>query len=182
MTRSRPAPGVVVAIALALVGLGLLLGAPASGSNPALAAVLALVPAAAFAATTVINRTAVPGLDPMLLTGLSFSFGSLLLLPAAALLGGQMYPSGGGQVALVLWLAIGPTALAYVAYFAGLRTVPGTTASVLALLEPLTASVGAAVVFGERLGLAGMIGAGLLVAGIVVLRRTPTMAPGPPLM
>jgi DME family drug/metabolite transporter len=54
---------------------------------------------------------------------------------------------------LLALFAVLPTALAYTAYFRGLAAgaSPGT-GTVLALLEPLTAAVLAAVVLGERLG------------------------------
>ncbi|HMO11740.1 MAG TPA: DMT family transporter, partial [Actinotalea sp.] len=84
-----------------------------------------------------------------------------------------------GSVALVLWLGVGPTALAYAAYFAGLRSVPATSASVLALLEPLVATAGAAVLLAQRPGLPALAGGALLLTGIVVLRVAPTMAVGP---
>jgi len=65
-----------------------------------------------------------------------------------------------------------PTALAYTAYFRGLgaATSPGTGA-VLALLEPLTAAVLAAVVLGERLEPAGMVGAALLTVAVLLAAR-----------
>ena len=44
---------------------------------------------------------------------------------------------------LLAYLAVVPTAAAYSAYFTGLRGVPATTAALLALLEPLTATIGA---------------------------------------
>ncbi len=179
LDRRLPAPRVMVAIGLALVGLVLLLGAPAGGAQPVFGAVLALVPAAAFAAMTVVNRTPITGLGPLELTGVSFTLGALLLAPIALVAGGGWRPSGLGSVAVLLWLGVGPTALAYGAYFAGLRTVPGTTASLIALLEPLTAAVGAALLFGERIPVPGLVGAALLVAGIIVGRVAPTMAVGP---
>lgn len=179
LDRRAPAPRVLVAIGLALVGLVLLLGAPAGGPQPVLGALLALVPAGAFAALTVVNRTPVTGLGPLELTGVSFTFGAVLLVPLALAMGGGWRPAGPGSVAVLLWLGLGPTALAYGAYFAGLRTVPATAASLIALLEPLTAAVGAALLLGERMTALGLVGAALLVAGILVGRVAPTMAVGP---
>ncbi|MCB2174951.1 MAG: DMT family transporter [Actinomycetales bacterium] len=179
LTRSAPSPRTVGALALALVGLVLLLGAPAGGDAPVLGALLALVPAAAFAAITVVNRAPAPGLGALELTGVAFTLGALLLAPVAGLLGGPLRPTTGVAVGLLVWLGLGPTALAYGAYFSGLRTVPATAASLVALLEPLTAAVGAALIFDEQLGVIGVLGGALLVSSIVVLRVAPTMAAGP---
>jgi DME family drug/metabolite transporter len=178
-TRSAPSRRTLLALGLALIGLVLLLGAPAGGEAPVLGALLALVPAAAFAAMTVVNARPAPGLGALELTGVAFTLGAVLLVPAAGLLGGPLRPTTGAAVGLLLWLGLGPTALAYGAYFAGLRTVPATSASLVALLEPLTAALGAALIFGERLGVVGVVGGVLLVSSIVVLRVAPTMAAGP---
>jgi drug/metabolite transporter, DME family len=42
-------------------------------------------------------------------------------------------------------------------------------ASILVLLEPLTATVLAGLIFGERLGVVGIIGGGMLLAAILIL-------------
>ena len=100
------------------------------------------------------------------------SLGGLLLAVPAAALGGPARPTtlvGAGLLAL---FAVLPTALAYTAYFRGLAAgaSPGT-GTVLALLEPLTAAVLAAVVLGERLGVAGALGALLLGAAVLLAAR-----------
>lgn len=202
--RRRRAPGrrTVLAVVLALAGLVLLVGVSGSGSPAGVG--LALVAAAAFATLTVVNRSPVAGLDPLTLTGASFTLGALLLAPVAvvtalaavpaAARGGPtgdllaavlptLVPAGASAWLLVAYLGVGPTALAYGAYFAGLRSVPATTASLLALLEPLTAALGAALLRDERLGPAGLLGAALLATAVVVLRprrRSPTMVAGLP--
>ncbi len=174
---------VVVALAVALVGLGLLVGSPGTQSrNPALGLALALVAAAAFATTTLLNRTAVPGLDPLTLTGAAFLLGGLLLIPLAAVGAGVALPTGPRGWALVGYLGVGPTALAYGAYFTGLRWVPATTATVVALLEPVTATVGAAVLLHEVPTRAGLVGGVLLIAAIVSLGPAVDDAPASPTM
>ncbi|QTE30285.1 EamA family transporter [Pengzhenrongella sicca] len=172
-TRQRPTARVTVAAAAALAGLALLLGAPAAssaGAGAALGLGLALAAAAAFAAMTMLNRRQVPGLDPLALTGLSFTAGGLVLLPLAALGAGLGAPHGAAGWVLLAFLGLVPTAGAYGAYFAGLCRVPATTAALLALLEPLTAAACAALVLGERLGPLGVAGGALLVAAVVLLR------------
>jgi len=72
---------------------------------------------------------------------------------------------------LLVYLGVGPTALAYILFTAGLRRVPATTAGVVSLLEPLTATTLGVIVFGESLGPAGMAGAALLLAALLLLTR-----------
>ena len=63
---------------------------------------------------------------------------------------------------------------AYAIYTLGLREVPASSAGVVALLEPLTATGLGVFLFGERLGAAGAAGAVLLFAalGLLVTRET----------
>jgi DME family drug/metabolite transporter len=179
--RRLPPPRTLVALALALVGLVLLVG-PSDAAGPATAAgaLLALVAAGAFATMTGLNRRSVPGLGPLALTATAFTLGGTVLLPLAAVAGsGLAVPTGARGWVLLAYLAVVPTAAAYSAYFTGLRGVPATTAALLALLEPLTATVGAVLLRDERLGPVGVVGAVLLGAAVLVLRPrragSPTM-------
>nr|WP_255465820.1 DMT family transporter [Cellulomonas sp. APG4] len=184
----RRVPGLrtVGALALATGGLVLLVLGPGEGAVVAPGGVLlALVAGSAFAAMTLVNRRRRPGPDPLGLTAVAFTVGGLLLAPFAVLVGG--WPGEAGATdgwdasawLLVIYLGIGPTALAYAAYFRGLHGVPPTTATVLALLEPLTAAVGAAVLLGERPGPVALVGGLALVAAVLVLRpASPTMEDG----
>jgi drug/metabolite transporter, DME family len=100
-----------------------------------------------------------------------FSGGALLLAPwlAGQPLGWLASWSG---VAMVLELGLVATALAYVLYGYGLRTLPTSTAVTLTLAEPVTAALAAWVVLGERLTPAGWAGAAVVVAGLALLSRT----------
>jgi DME family drug/metabolite transporter len=62
------------------------------------------------------------------------------------------------------------TALAYVAFLTGLKTVAPFVATIVILLEPLVATVLGAVVLGEQLGPVVIIG-GLVLGSAVVLLR-----------
>jgi drug/metabolite transporter, DME family len=66
-----------------------------------------------------------------------------------------------------------PTAAAYILYVIGLRTTPVTVSGILTLVEPLTATLLGVLFFGDRLGTAGVLGAGLLVSTVagLTLRR-----------
>ncbi|MGH7350560.1 MAG: EamA family transporter, partial [Candidatus Rokuibacteriota bacterium] len=70
---------------------------------------------------------------------------------------------------LLLYLGLGPTAVAYALFTTGLGRVPATAAGIVSLLEPLTATALGLLVFGERLGPIGVIGASLLLASLALL-------------
>ena len=159
-----------VAACLTLTGLGLLVGLPSGFSQTAVlaSAGMAVLAAAGFAAVTLTGARPVAGLDDLTVTGFGFALGGLILLPLAAATGGLSFRPGLEAAGLLLALGTGPTAVAYTLYFRGLRRVAATTAALLTLLEPLTGTVLAAFVLGQRLSVTGMAGAATLLAAVVV--------------
>jgi DME family drug/metabolite transporter len=162
-----------VAACLALTGLGLLVGLPSGFSQTAVlaSAGMAVLAAAGFAAVTLTGTRPVPGLDDLTVTGFGFALGGLILLPLAAATGGLSFRPGLEAAGLLLALGTGPTAVAYTLYFRGLRRVAATTAALLTLLEPLTGTVLAAFVLGQRLSATGMAGAAIMLAAVAVTVR-----------
>jgi drug/metabolite transporter (DMT)-like permease len=67
--------------------------------------------------------------------------------------------------------SVGPGALAGLFFVWGLRRVPASHASTLTLLEPLVAVASASVVYGERLGVAGGLGAALILLSAAFVVR-----------
>ena len=55
----------------------------------------------------------------------------------------------------------------------GLETESATVASIVTLLEPVLAAILAWILFGERLGALGFAGAGMLIAGLMLLSFGP---------
>jgi DME family drug/metabolite transporter len=170
-------------VGVAVIGLTLLIGVPEGGRD--LTAMLAgggfaLLAAGGFATMTVIGSRPVDGLDDLAATGLGFTFGAVVLAPLAATAGGGLgfTPSWAG-LGLLLLLGAGPTAIAYAAYFRGLRTSEAGTAALMALLEPLVGTALAVLILGDRLGPAGLAGAALLIIALVLeARRTPAIRAG----
>lgn len=169
MAGRRGGRGAVITTSLAVSGLGLLVGLPAGGfgyRTMLASAVLALIAAGGFATLTLIGSSPLPGLDDLTVTGFGFSVGGLVLLPLAALRGMGFTP-GPNAIGLLVALGAGPTALAYTLYFRGLRETSPRIASLLALLEPLTAAILAALILGERLTATGIAGAALLAVAVL---------------
>ncbi len=167
--RRAPAPASVAALALAVLGLVLLVGAPAAPTDPgrtALGVALALCSAGGFTAMTLATRTSLPGLDPAAAAGPAFVLGGVLLLPAAAALGPAGDLAAPRALLLVAALGLVPTAAAYAAWFRGLPGVAAPVAAVAALLEPLTATLLAVLLLGERLSGPGVLGAALVALAV----------------
>ena len=165
--------GGVVAVALALFGLVLLVagGGAAAGSAPALGLACALLSAAGYAAVTLLTRrTGRDGGSAASMLTASFTVGMVCLFPLA-LVEGLLPTSGdrGEVLGLLAYLAAAPTALAYALFFAGLAVVRATTASIVALIEPVTAAVIAVLWLDERLTVAATAGSALLVSAVLAL-------------
>jgi DME family drug/metabolite transporter len=164
---------------LALAGLGLLVGLPSGGFRETAvlaSAGLAVLAAAGFAAVTLTGSRPVPGLDDLTVTGLGFTIGGLALMPLAAATTGLSFRPDAAAIGLLLALGAGPTAVAYTLYFRGLRTAAAGTAALLALLEPLTGAVLAALILGDHLGATGIAGGAIL--AVAVLLTVATSRPG----
>jgi drug/metabolite transporter, DME family len=160
----------VLTTGLAVTGLGLLVGLPSGFRESAVlaSAGMAVLAAAGFAAMTLISMRPVAGLDDLAVTGFGFTIGGLLLMPAAGLAGGVAFRPGLAAIGLLVALGTGPTAVAYTLYFRGLRTAAASTAARLALLEPLTGAILAALLLGERLSATGIVGAAIIGAAVIV--------------
>ncbi len=159
----------------ALLGTALLVGwaeTGAGGWTLAIGVGLALASAALIAGHFLFSRALAGRQPPIRPLAIAFPVGAVVFAPAG--LGGSItfdLPLGGWV--LLVYLALGPSILAYWMFQRALSDVPASTASVVTLLEPLVAAVLAWVIFAERLGPVGWLGAGLLLGAIGLLSRDP---------
>jgi DME family drug/metabolite transporter len=170
--RRLPAGRALGAVAGSLAGLALLCGTPvgADGWRTAAGVGLSLLAGAGFAALTLIAARPVAGQGAITAAGLLV--GGLLLTPFA-LVYGMAVPLTWQVVALAAYLGVVPTAVAYGAYFLGLRHAGATAAALATVLEPLTATLLAVAFHGERLTAAGVLGTAA-VAGSLALYYAPS--------
>jgi DME family drug/metabolite transporter len=166
--HGRPDRATVLALVVALAGLVLLVGTSAgagTGDTVVLGALVAVGCAGAYAAV-VVSSGLVPAGVPTTTAG--FTGGALLLTPVVLATG--LHPPGDPlALAVLVYLGVVPSALAYGLFFAGVRTVPAAVAAIVTLLEPLTATVLATAFLGERLAPAALAGGLLMLAAVAVL-------------
>ncbi len=170
----------LIALLCALGGTVLLLGAPSAQSvypNLLLGALLSLVCAVGYAGVVLVGRSLSSRCHPLQVNAASIGTGALLLLGCSLFTNLTLnYPARSWL--LLLYLGCVPTALAYALFQAGMRSTSATVTSMLTLCEPLTAALLAWLLFGERLGPFGILGALLLLSTIFLLARTES-APAP---
>ena len=167
-------------VAVAVTGLALLVGVPSGGrawTTVLAGGGFALLAAGSFATMTLVGAQPVDGLDDLAATGFGFTLGAAALVPLAATGAGLAISPAPAAVGLLLLLGVGPTAIAYAAYFRGLRTATPGTAALMALLEPLVATALAVLILGDRLGVIGLTGAVLLITALVLAARRGGVVP-----
>lgn len=175
---ARPAARWWAATAVGAAGVAVLAGPSALVLSGVL---LALAAGASYATYAVAaKRLLDSGMTSPSAMALVFGGGGVLLLPVlpAVELGWLATGRGAGMLA---WLAVATILLAYLLFGAGLRAVPAATAATLSLAEPLTAALLGVVVLGERLSPSALVGAGLVLAGLLVVAlpaRQAVPAPG----
>ena len=166
--------------ALATAGVLLLVGGGGDARIAPLGVLLALGAGASFATYTVASkRLLADGHAPEAVMARGFGLAAVALLPVLVLEGGGVWSPEGA--ALALYLGAIPTALAYVLFARGLKRLSAGETATLTLAEPLTAAMLGTVVLHERPGAVAVVGAGLVLAGLVAMAgvRRPRRAPRP---
>lgn len=167
----RLRPGIAVALALATAGVALLVGLePIADTGPRswLGILLALVSAVSYGLFQICGRLVAPRYHPSQTLSMFLLVAAILLLPITLAKGFVVtYPPVGWI--LLLHLGLGISVLGHGLLVMGLRTTPVTIAAILSLLEPLMGAALAWVVFGERLGAPGLVGAALLLSAMTIV-------------
>jgi len=133
-----------------------------------LGALLALGAGVSYAVYAVAAKGLLARVTPLAVAAITFALAAVFLAPALLAEEAPVRALSAGWP-LFLYLGVGPTAVAYALFTAGLTRVPATAAGIVSLLEPLTATTLGLVVFGERLGTVGAAGALLLLLALALL-------------
>jgi DME family drug/metabolite transporter len=170
----RLTPLVRLSLGMAVVGTALLVVGPRGLDQVAghfgLGALLALGAGVSYAVYAVAAKGLLARVTPLAVSAITFALAAVFLAPALLAEPAPARALAAGWPLLV-YLGLGPTAVAYGLFTAGLTRVPATAAGIVSLLEPLTATTLGLVVFGERLGPVGITGALLLLAALALLTR-----------
>jgi DME family drug/metabolite transporter len=176
---TRPGRRWAAATGLAVGGLVLLaVASPAGARVSPLGLGLALGSAAGYASYAVLSKRLLRlGHAPVGVMGSTFGLAGLLLLPVLAGTGTSWLARPEGA-ALALYLAAGPTAVAYVLYAVGLRRLSAGEATTIGLAEPVVAVLLGTLVLHEQLRAGTLAGAALILAALLALTlRAPRLRP-----
>ena len=162
----------VVATGTALAGVVLLVlgtgGGPGEGVD-ILGVTAAAGAGVSYAAYTVAARSLLlAGRRGVPVMAAFFTIGALVLLPSL-LRADLAWLATGRGLAMVLWLGVVPTALAYVLFQRGIAGLPASSVATMSLAEPVTATGLGVLVLGERLSGLSLLGVAAVVLGLLLV-------------
>jgi drug/metabolite transporter (DMT)-like permease len=168
--RERANRRTAAALGLASGGLFLVLAGAGAGALDPLGTLLGVSAAVIYSTYILTSASVTERVGPLLLSALVCTGAATTLTLAGAASGdlrlGEVSTAGFGWLAA---LAVVSTVGAVSLFFAGLRRVGPTTASILSTAEPLTTVLLAFLAFGESLGAVQLAGGALVLGAVLVL-------------
>ena len=168
LLKRRPNSVWMIATLLAIVGCALLfINKDGIVVNP-IGVTMSLGAGLLFAFYTLVNKEVLEKTETVPAVAVIFSISALMLLPFVLRFETEGLLTGSG-IAVVIYLGIATTSVAYILFSMGLKRIPSSSAVTLSLAEPLTAALLSVVIVKEQLDLTSWLGIVLLLGGILVL-------------
>jgi drug/metabolite transporter (DMT)-like permease len=158
--------------AIAFAGVGVIAFADSQRGVSTLGTLLCLVAAVAYAGGVVSQKPALARVSPLQATFVACLAGTLVCLPFAPQLAGEVGAADGSALAWAVYLGVFPTALGFTTWaFALARTTAGRMGTTTYLVPPLSILMGWAFL-GEVPAELAFVGGALCLAGVAVARRS----------
>lgn len=162
-----------VGLALALAGVALI-GFSGNGGGDdqhLLGSALCLVSALAAAISMVVQKKMLVGFRAVQLTWLTVSVGAVICLPFVGQFASNVQHASASSIAWLVFLGVGPTAIAYTTYGYALSQMTATQTGILTYLIPPITIVLGLVFLGEAPPALAYLGGAVTLVGVVVARR-----------
>jgi drug/metabolite transporter (DMT)-like permease len=171
---------VVIGLAVAFTGVVLItVGGERDGAVDTLGVVLGIVAAVLYAAGVLLQKVALRSVDAVTATWVGCAAGLLATLPFAPGAFGELTHAPVGAVAGVVFLGVGPTAIAFTTWaYALARTDAGRMAATT-LCVPALAVLLSWATLGEVPTVLGLLGGALCLTGVAISRRSGRVRPAP---
>ncbi len=169
-------PVKLAALALAILGAVLTID-PATISlkeglsGEALGILLAFLNVGFYTFYVLASRRMVRSVTPFTTTAVIIPTAALAYVVIAGF-EGYHFPAQAGGWAALLGMAVFSTVIAMAAFLAGLQRIGPTSASTVAVVEPATVIVLAALFLGERLAPIQLLGGALILAAVILIARS----------
>jgi drug/metabolite transporter (DMT)-like permease len=143
-----------------------------SGSRAGVGIVLLILAACAYATAVVIQKPVLARVSPLQVTWLGCAFATVLCLPFAPTLVGDLDDAGATAIGWTVYLGVGPTALGFATWAYALRRMNAGRLASLAYLIPVVAILLGWAVLDETPPWLAAVGGGLCVTGVYLARRS----------
>jgi drug/metabolite transporter (DMT)-like permease len=166
----------VLGFAIGFAGIIVLMGpaalaGPGGASGKAPAQLAVLVGALCYAGNSVLARRTIAA-DFLVASTAVLIVASVLMVPVALVIDYPLTISPrAGSIAAILWLGIGPTALATLLYFQLIAAAGPTFMAIVNYLSPVVALLAGVLLMGEQPGATAVAGLLLILLGIALSRR-----------
>jgi drug/metabolite transporter (DMT)-like permease len=118
-----------------------------------------------------------PNMTPLSFAAVTIALGALMLIPLTvveSVTGSRLAPPTPGAFAALAYIVVFPSVVAVLCYNRGVQLIGANRAGPFFHLIPLFGAILAVVFLGERPGLHHFLGAGLIIAGVVIASRKPS--------
>jgi drug/metabolite transporter (DMT)-like permease len=171
----RPPAAAWIGVAIAVIGVAIFLMDKRGGEHSTAGDLLCIMAAIAFGFYGIVNRPLVAGYPPATYTAWTLLFGGVPLLlaglPAAR---DQDWSALTTRSWLaVVYMVIFPVYIAYMLWNFGIARRGATIATSFGLLVPVIAGILSALIYHETFGPAKLLGAGLVLGGLLLIRVGP---------
>ena len=165
--------GKTVCAGLAVIGMVLVSGVTGGGNLPEtnLQGILLGLGAAACYSVVVIMNKKTGGIDTYQKTVIQLMAAGLVMVPYLLLSGGNIGTITLETAGLLLVIGLVHTGLAYVLYFGSMDGMKAQSIAILSYIDPVSALLFSALLLGERLSVAGIAGAILIIGSAAVSER-----------
>ncbi len=170
LTRAK-----VIGLSVGFAGILVLLGFGDTGlgdaGDPMAAAALSIAGVVTIGYAGAYARRHAGTYDPTTVTGVQFTSGGLLMIPAMLAIEGLPTDVSNLGWSLIVYMAIAATFIPFMIFYVLLRTISATSVSLIGYLVPLVALVGGIVILGEQLETGIAVGGLLIFAGMILTDR-----------
>ena len=142
-----------------------------AGTSAGLGVALLILAALAYASAVVIQKPVLARVSPLHLTWLGFVAATVVCLPFAPTLVGDLDAADAKAIGWVVYLGLGPTALGFATWAYALRRMSAGRLASLAYLIPVVAILLGWALLGETPPWLAAVGGALCLAGVYLARR-----------
>lgn len=180
LRRERASRRRLTALVVALVGVVLVLAGGVGGALDPVGIGLALAAAVFYAVYVLVSDRLLRTTEPLVLATMLCT-GAAIAFALGGTATGSLEATRPSTLLVVGAIALIATVLPIAAFLGGVSRIGPSRATILGTIEPPVTIALSALVFGERLGALQLLGAGLVVSGIVIvqLRRRSKLRPVP---